>query len=81
MKSWIGIPHASADWRRVVAHRLGGFVARLFLFASVFLLHPGERCVYETDRTPALLADVPTGVASQPTADVPSYADDLPPKI
>jgi hypothetical protein len=81
MKSWFEIPKDSADWRRALAHKLGGFVARLFLFASVFLLHPGERCAYETDRRPALLDDVPSGVALQPTADAPSRPDDLPPKI
>jgi len=79
MKSWIEIPGDSADSRRVLAHKLGAFVARLFLFGSVFLLHPGERCAYENDRTPALLEDVPSGAASQPAAQAPSSLDDLPP--
>ena len=79
MKSWFEIPHDSADWRRIVLHKLGGFVARLLLFGSVFLIHPGERCVYETDRTPAFLEDVPSGVALQPAADAPFPSDDLPP--
>ena len=79
MKSWIKIPEDLADWRRVLAHKLGGFVARLFLFGSVFLIHPGERCVYETDRPPALMEDVPSAMASQTAADAPPALDNLPP--
>ena len=77
MKSWIEIPGDSADSRRVLAHKLGAFVARLFLFGSVFLLHPGERCAYETDRTPALLEGTPSEVAPQPAADAPSAVDNV----
>ena len=79
MKSWIEIPGDSADWRRVIGHKLGGFFTRLVLFGSVFLIHPGERCAYETDRAPALMEDVPSAVAPQPVADARPASDNLPP--
>ena len=72
MKSWIRIPNGSTDWRRVVLHKLGGCVARLLLFGSVFLIHPGERCAYETGWPPAPSADVPSEVTPHPVADAPS---------
>jgi hypothetical protein len=72
MKSWMQVLADSADYRRALVHKLGGCIARLFLFGSVFLLHPGERCAYEGDRMPASLADTPSASATQPaTAPLP----------
>ena len=78
MKSWIPIPDGSTDWRRVVVHQLGGFAARLLLFGSVFLLHPGERCAYEGDRMPASLVDTPSAAATQPATVSPPASDAAP---
>ena len=80
MKSWIPIPDASTEWRRWILHKVGGCAARLLLFASVFLIHPGERCAYESGWPPppsddAQSAGAPplaTGVvrAGQPSTDM-----------
>lgn len=73
MKSWMQVLADSADYRRVLLHKLGGCVTRLLLFGSVFLLHPGERCAYEGDRMPASLVDTPSATATQPaTASLPA---------
>lgn len=79
MKFWIPLPESSTDWRRVVLHKLGGLFARLLLFGSVFLIHPGERCAYETGWPPAPSRDVPSEVAPHLVVDAPSLPDDLPP--
>ena len=79
MKSWIPFLDDSTEWRRVVLHRVGAFAARLLLFGSVFLFHPGERCVYETGGAPAKAEEVLSGDVPQAAADVPVVADTLPP--
>ena len=77
MKSWIPIPDASTDWRRLVLHKLGGFVARVLLFGSVFLIHPGERCANDIGRPPVRPADVPSGATPHSVAEAPSAPNNV----
>jgi hypothetical protein len=75
MKAWmLGSFDDSTGLRRAILRRLGAFVARLFLFGSVFLFHPGERCVYETGTPAVSTVDAPPGLMRQPAADESSVS-------
>jgi hypothetical protein len=70
MKAWIlSFFDDSTAWRRAVLRKLGAFVARMFLFGSVFLFHSGERCVYETGSPVVSAGDVPPTVMREPASD------------
>jgi hypothetical protein len=78
MKSWISIPDASGDGCRAVSHKLAGFVARVLLFGSVFLIHPGERCASDIGRPPVLPEKAPSVAAPQPAAATAPVPDNRP---